>query len=189
MCIKVNLVSKMVRMVSGHKRWSPILALLLPVVFSARAADSVDLTITGVVMSSACTIVPDDKHLTVDFHTLNSRDLDFAPSAVKPFKIRLERCDISTLKTAKVTIRGQGANGKEDLLALDAASAAKGFAIGFKQGKEGTKALPLNTESESYQLTAGNSELILGAYAQKLSGATISPGIFSAKATVEIVYK
>ncbi|MGX5835978.1 fimbrial protein [Aeromonas piscicola] len=177
----------------GHQgrlfRWRQLLpVLILPVAFSA-GAQTIDLTITGTVVLSACTLVPEDKNLTVDLQTLNSRDLDMASSAVKQFLIHLEECDISALKSAKVTIKGLGAAGKIDQLALNADSVAKGFAIGFKQGVEGTEDLALNTVSDAQQLTGNSSQLVFGAYAQKLDGATITPGAFSAKATVEIVYQ
>lgn len=146
--------------------------LIFSTVFSA-GAETLNLTITGTVIESACTLVPEDQNLTVNLQTLNSRALDFAPSAVEQFQIRLEKCDISILKSAKVTIKGQGATGKTDQLALDANSEAQGFAIGFKQGEEGTKDLALNAASDAQQLTSGSSQLVFGAYAQKLASATI----------------
>ncbi|PVZ83010.1 hypothetical protein C9426_28045 [Serratia sp. S1B] len=164
-----------------------LLTVILSVALPATA-ETLNLTVSGTVISSACTIVTADKNLTVDLKTIESRALTLAPSAVQKFTINLENCDISVLKSSKVTIKGSAATGKTTHLALDASSQASGFAIGFKQGAGSTKDFPINTASDPITLTADKSKLEFGAYAEKLPTGTIASGTFNAKATVEVEY-
>lgn len=148
-------------------------------------AVSIDLKISGTVVSTACNIV--DPSLIVDLQTLHSRDLESGRPHVVPFQIRLENCDTSLLNSAKVTIRGQGDSKNPALLALDNSSNGKGIAIGFKQGNSGLKDLALNSVSDPQILSQGKSTLEFGAYAEKTG--TITPGEFQAIATLDIEYQ
>lgn len=166
-----------------------ILPGVLALSFPVSAADNVQLTISGTLRKTSCQLHPDDQLITVDLLTINSRDLELAPTPTKPFKVRLQNCDVNA-KEAKVTIDGRPASGNAALLALDGNSIAQGFAIGFKQGQAPSmNDLPLGVPSSALPLNGGGStELFFGAYAQKLPGATLTMGSFQATATLKIDY-
>jgi type 1 fimbria pilin len=152
------------------------------------AADNVTLNISGTLRKPVCQILPEDQSIDINFQTIIMKDLEQgSPTPAKPFVVRLKSCDIQA-KEAKVTIKGIGAAGDNNLLALDSASTAKGVGIGFKQGQAMDAELPLNITSDGQALSEGDSRLYFGAYVQKLPSATLMEGTFSAIATLNIEY-
>lgn len=172
---------------------STLLLAMLPAVLATSlpvsAADSVELKISGTLRKTTCQLHPDDQTIMVDLQTINSRDLELAPTPTKEFLVRLQNCDVNA-KEAKVTIDGRPASGNSGQLALDGSSAAQGFAIGFKQGKAPSMVdLPLGVPSSALPLNSGgDTQLYFGAYAQKLPGSTLTMGSFQATATLKIDY-
>lgn len=166
---------------------SLVLAMLL-VCQAANAADTVTLNISGTLRKPACQIVPEDQSIDISFQTIILKDLALGtPTPPKQFLVRLQNCDLEAGE-AKVTIKGTGAAGNSQLLALDGSSTASGIGIGFKQGQAMTSDLPLNAQSNGQALNEGNSTLYFGAYVQKLPSATLTEGEFSATATLNIEY-
>ncbi len=168
--------------------WLAMLPGLLFASYSVGAADTLTLNISGTLRKPACQVAPEDQSIDINFQTIILKDLaQGTPTPPKQFLVRLQNCDLQASE-AKVTINGAGAAGNSNQLALDGSSTASGVGIGFKQGQAMTADLPLNTQSNGQTLNEGNSTLYFGAYVQKLPGATLTEGEFSATATLNIEY-
>lgn len=156
------------------------------------AGSEVKLTITGTIVAQPCSIPPADENIKLDLGNIVNKELQRDKrSKVKPFVIHLEECDLSVAKGVKATFSGTASTEDSKLLGLAGGSIASGIALGFVEGKESTKDLPLNQQSGKISLAAGKNELNFGIYVQLLkSGETkLVPGDFSAQSTVKLAYE
>lgn len=158
---------------------------LLPI--AANAADNVRLH--GALVADPCFIPPGKENIALDFNTvvdkylyLNTRTLGHA------FSIPLTGCDLSLGKTVKVTFKGTENAALPGLLAVDG---VKGIAIGLET-MAGTP-LPLDKQSASYALFAGDMEIPLKAYVQgepeAIANKTIERGAFTSVTTFVLDYE
>ncbi len=169
--------------------------LLTPVLLAApvlAASDDNNVHFYGALVAEPCVILPGDEDIHLDFGTvidkylyLNTRTLG------QRFEIRLAECDPSLAKTVKVAFLGTENAALPGLLAIDAASEAKGIAIGLETLE--AKPLPINKQSDDYPLQAGSSMIALKAYVQGepqvLADKKLGRGPFNAVATFSLEYE
>ncbi|MCW0507631.1 fimbrial protein [Aeromonas piscicola] len=156
--------------------------MLLFVAFSVQA-ETLNLTITGVVISSSCTLMPEDQNLHVDMGSIDAQQLEETyTSDIKNFNIRLEKCDASVSKNATVTFDGNSNGTSLDL------TTPMGFGLMFLD-KNGHLIRP-GVPAESIALQSGDNTLSFGVQAivRKDEGVVVK-GAFSALATVKIEYQ
>ncbi|MBC3217509.1 fimbrial protein [Serratia fonticola] len=169
--------------------------LLMPVLMSNSAfaaSDNKNVHFYGALVAEPCVIPPGDENITLDFGTvidkylyLNTRTLG------QNFEIRLAECDLSLGKTVKMTFTGTENNSLPGLLAVDGSSVASGIAIGLET--QDARPLPLNKETQEYELQSGNNIISLKAYVQgepqALASKTIKYGTFIATSTFTLEYE
>lgn len=146
----------------------------------------------GALVAEPCVIPPGEEQIQLDFGTIVDKYLYLntrTPSQL--FTLHLAECDLSLGNTVSVTFSGSENANLPGLLALDSASSASGIAIGL-ENRDG-QALPLNSASDKYRLTAGSNLIALQAYVQgepqAIQSKTIGRGEFSATATFSLEYE
>lgn len=165
---------------------------LLPARAWADGYDSVQLTITGTLVSVPCTIPPADANISLDLGTVVNKDLlRDKRSKPKGFVLHLEECDPSVAKGVKVTFSGTASSEDKNLLSLASGSAAAGIALGIVQGKDSPKDLPLGQASSKQTLQTGKNQLDFGVYVALLKSGEkkLTPGTFSAQSTLKLTYE
>ncbi|MCF7719929.1 type 1 fimbrial protein [Aeromonas jandaei] len=164
------------------------MAILLSPFLTLAASDTLQLVITGQLVSQPCYLRAGDELVQVDMSTITDHDLaGNMRSKSKAFQIHLERCNPIVTKNVKVTFSGTSAVGDSSLLALDSSSQAKGIAVGLEE-KNGTP-LPINRPSQLVSITTGNMTLEFGVYVKVLSANELKPGYFKASAQFKLDYE
>ncbi|BEO62831.1 exotoxin [Serratia marcescens] len=159
---------------------------------NATLATANNVRLYGALVAEPCVIPPGDEEIELDFGTIIDKYLYLNTRTLgQKFEIRLAECDINLGKTVAVTLLGTENALLPGLLAINAASQAKGIAIGLET-PEG-KALPLNAASGKYVLQQGGNVIALQAYVQgepkALVNQAIERGAFSAVATFRLEYE
>ena len=174
---------------SRRTRHVYVLALVLLLNPPAQA-DNVRLH--GVLVAEPCVIAPGGESVALDFGTVIDKYLyTNQRTHGQPVDIRLAKCDVSLGRTVKVTFRGTENPHLSGFLAIDAASQAKGIAIGMET-PAGQK-LPLNKPGQGVRLVNGNNTVTVQAYVQgepdAIANKTIERGPFSGIATFNLEYE
>jgi type 1 fimbria pilin len=168
--------------------------LMLPLVgwlvFSPQA--SANMNFSGELAAEACTIVPGDEDISVDFDEISAQDLySQQRTPGKSFRVRLQDCDLNVANSVTITFRGTQNSALPGLLALDSSSTASGIAIGLETPQ--SQPLPLNQASTPLLLNNGNYTINLLAYIQAepdaIANRDIIPGNYSAVATFMLDYQ
>lgn len=158
-------------------------AAALPV----QAADNVHFS--GSLVASACILTLQGTDVaTVDFAQLDAAD--FVPSGQstrKPLTFELTECDSALSNGVKVTFDGVEAPEASGILTLDSGSMASGIGIGIET-LAGTPVAINNADGATFTLNTGNNTLHLNAWVQRLVGKDLTPGTFTATATVTFEY-
>lgn len=146
----------------------------------------------GTLVTEPCVIAPGKEEIVLDFGTVIDRYLYLHTRTIaQPFSIHLAECDLSLVKTMKVTFIGPENPAMKGLLAIDSSSSAGGIAIGLET-KEG-KSLALNRGSYVHTLQAGETVVSLKAYVQAepdaITNRSIKRGTFSATTTFSLEYE
>lgn len=169
-----------------------VLAVAMASTFSMGIAQAKDeghgtVTFTGSIIDAPCSITPDSTDQTVDLGEVSNVALkDGGTSNPQPFAIKLEQCDISTLKTVKATFTGAPSAGNPDLLGIT--GTAKGASIAITNGSG--QIITLGTASPAQTLQNGNNTLEFSAYLQgDGASATIVPGSFQSVADFTLAYQ
>ncbi|EHX9418200.1 long polar fimbrial major subunit LpfA [Escherichia coli] len=147
---------------------------------SVFAADSGDGTVkfTGEIVDAACVLSVDSQNQEVVLGQVQKSVFaavgDKSPS--KPFEIKLEDCDITTLKKAKVSFSGVGDTDKPELISVSTeAGAAKGVGIGIYDNSNTLVAM--NSGESSTNLKKGQTVLYFTAnYVSTLAAVTTGYG-------------
>lgn len=180
------------------KQWQTLprigLALLLtcPSLFCAPAQAVENVEFRGALVNAPCTLRPGDEAIELNFGTLVNKYLYTNPrTPSQPFALHLDDCDTAVATGVKLTFMGTESTPLPGLLALDAASVARGVAVGMETS--GGQALPLNVPSSTMALTPGNMTIALQAYVQAEPTAKANQGIvegaFTATATFALEYQ
>jgi type 1 fimbria pilin len=180
------------------KQWQALprigLALLLtcPSLFCASAQAVENVEFRGALVNAPCTLRPGDEAIELNFGTLVNKYLYTNPrTPSQPFALHLDDCDTAVATGVKLTFMGTESTALPGLLALDAASVARGVAVGMETSAG--QALPLNVQGSTTPLTQGNMTIALQAYVQAEPVAKANQGIvegaFTATATFALEYQ
>lgn len=169
-----------------------LFALVVVLVSCMPAVAEENMFLHGTLVQNACTLLPEDEYVSVDFKTIANRDLySYTRTPSKPFSIRFIDCDTSVGNIIKIKFTGTESKSLPGLLALDAGSKASGIAIGL-QDAQGA-ALPLRQTTVLKNISNGNNVVTLKAYVEAEPGAisqrNIKEGSFSAVANFTIEYE
>lgn len=154
----------------------------------AHAADQGHgkVTFTGSIIDAPCSIAPESIDQTVDLGQVSNVALkDGGTSNPRPFEIKLEQCDTTTLKSVTTTFSGVASATDKDLLGIAGTAKGAGVAISYggqpvKLG-EATAAQPLNNDDNT---------LHFAAYLQgEGASAAVVPGDFTAVADFTLAYQ
>lgn len=175
-------------------RWQTLpqggLALLLLLCGPVKAAEN--LVFSGALVNAPCTLRPGDEAIELEFRTVIDKFLySDTRTPAQPFALHLDDCDAAVAKGVKVTFMGTESTPLPGLLALDAASVARGVAIGIENSAG--QPVPLNVQSAVIPLTQGDMAIGFQAYVQIEPAAKANQGVvhgtFSATATFALDYQ
>ncbi|ATM84716.1 type 1 fimbrial protein [Yersinia massiliensis] len=164
-------------------------ALVLGFASVANAADQGQGTVTfnGSIIDAPCSIASGSDSQTVELGQVsNVRLMNGGESQSKDFNIKLENCDITTLKTVTTTFGGAESVAVPGLLGIT--GVAEGAGIAIVDG--GGSVITLGSPTSAQTLVAGNNTLLFSAY---LKGSTtsgaIKPGSFTSVANFTLAYQ
>ncbi|MEB7887709.1 type 1 fimbrial protein [Hafnia alvei] len=174
-----------------------ILSLLAVSSFSALASDG-DITFTGLVTASACTLNGFNAGTTTSGATMTLPSVTPASfsstggyAGMTDFTIDLKECDITTQKNAQVTFSGSPDTVDNEILKNGSSTnPATGVGVALLEN-DGATLVDINggTPSKQQALSAGNTTLHFKvAYKANTSTPAVTAGNVSAKTFVDIVY-
>jgi len=145
------------------------------------------VTFTGSIIDAPCSINPDSVDQTVNLGEVSNVALkNGGTSNPRPFSIKLEQCDTSTLKTVQTTFSGAASSGNPDLLGIT--GTAKGASIAITDGSG--QVITLGSPTPAQKLQDGNNTLAFSAYLQgDGASATVVPGSFQSVADFTLSYQ
>jgi len=179
------------------KTMKTVVAALMAIGFAATNANAADqghgtVTFVGSIIDAPCSISPDSVDQTVNLGEISSVALkDGGTSEPRPFLIKLEQCDTTTLKTVSATFTGAPSAGNSELLGIT--GTAKGASIAITNGSG--EVITLGTPSPAQKLQNGNNTLAFSAYLQgdedvsETEPAVIVPGSFQSIADFTLSYQ
>ncbi|KOC87492.1 fimbrial protein [Winslowiella iniecta] len=161
---------------------------------SVSVADAADaghgkLTFSGAIIDSPCSISPDSVDQTVELGQVSNVALaangNTGTSVPRPFQIRLENCDITTMKTVQAIFSGPVSAYDPDSLGIS--GTASGASIEMNDGSNNKIRLGVPTTPQP--LLQGYNTLPYTAYLRGGgASATITPGEFQSIAGFTLVY-
>ncbi|QIP56626.1 fimbrial protein [Hafnia alvei] len=174
-----------------------ILSLLAVSSFSALASDG-DITFTGLVTASACTLngfnagtKTSGATMTLPSVTPASFSSAGGYAGMTDFTIDLKECDITTQKNAQVTFSGSPDTVDNEILKNGSSTnPATGVGVALLEN-DGATLVDINggTPSKQQALSTGNTTLHFKvAYKANTSTPAVTAGNVSAKTFVDIVY-
>lgn len=164
------------------------LALTSGTVFAAESGDGT-VKFTGEIVDSPCVLSVDSQNQEVVLGQVQKSVFAAVgdKSPAKPFEIKLEDCDTTTMKKANVSFTGVGDADKSDLISVSTeAGAAKGVGIGIYDNSNILVAL--NGGKASVDLKTGQTVLYFTAnYVSTL--ATVTTGYGNAQVDFNLSYE
>ncbi|PIJ48553.1 fimbria A protein [Erwinia sp. OLTSP20] len=154
------------------------------------------VTFKGSIIDAPCSIAPESIDQTVDMGQVANKILqNGGKSAPRPFYIKLENCDVSSLenKTVTATFTGMQATQNKDHLAIF--GTASGASIGLTVfTADGQKDIKLGEPSAALQVIDNESTMNFSAYLQGNNGtkekpSVIVPGDFTSVANFTLAYQ
>lgn len=152
-----------------------------------------DVNFKGTLVNAPCMLAPGDELVSVDFSQIFNRSIyKETRTASQKFVIRLSDCDVSVMKSVKVTVEGdENLTLPPGFLKLDASSLAKGVAIGLENDQG--QFFPLNSQTDKITLHNGDVDIKFQAFVQgepdALLNQQIEAGSFLATATFSLSYQ
>lgn len=146
------------------------------------------ITFTGSIVDAPCSIAPDSIDQTVDMGEIATVALkDGGKSAPRQFDIKLEKCDISTMKTVTATFNGKASTTNPDLLGIIGSASGAGIAL----TDMASKTIKLGTATDPQKLDDQNNTLRFAAYLQGDGDKekTVVPGEFTSTADFTLAYQ
>ncbi|MDN0122962.1 fimbrial protein [Yersinia aleksiciae] len=164
-------------------------ALVLGFASVANAADQGQGTVTfnGSIIDAPCSIAAGSDSQTVEMGQISNVALqNGGRSSSHDFDIKLENCDITTLKTVTTTFGGQESAAVPGLLGIVGLAQGAGIAIVDGTGSVVT----LGDATAEQTLITGNNTLAFSAYLQGSTASdAIKPGNFSSVANFMLAYQ
>lgn len=155
---------------------------------TAKAGGGGTVTFTGSIIDSPCTLTADTQNQTIELGQVSNKSLlNKGRSVPKAFKLELQQCDISTLRTVQVTFAGDKDSVDPTLLGMT--GSARGAGIALTNGS-GTL-VKLGEATPSHALLEGNNTLSFSAYLQGTAAqdVAITPGVYSAVTNFLLTYQ
>lgn len=146
------------------------------------------VTFYGSIIDSPCSITPDTIDQKVNMGEISSKALAGGKStSPKFFDIKLEDCDVSSLKdkTVTATFTGTESIAQPGYLALT--GSAKGASIAITN--QGLDIIELGTASPAMQVSDGANSLHFAAYVKGDGASSVIPGDFSSVAKFVLAYQ
>lgn len=156
------------------------------------------ISFKGSIIDAPCSITPETADQTVNLGQISNVALKSqGKSTPKNFDIKLENCDVTTLKNVKATFTGAASAGNADLLGIT--GTAKGASIAITDGS--SRVIKLGDATQAQKIQKGNNTLAFAAYLQgdpDTAGATSSdptipavivPGEFSSIVDFTLAYQ
>ncbi|WP_368547362.1 fimbrial protein [Klebsiella pneumoniae] len=147
------------------------------------------VTFTGSIIDSPCSITPDTVDQTVNLGEISTKALaNGGKSTPRPFDIKLENCDVTSLTDKTVTTTFTGTESTELPGYFAIAGSASGASIAITND-DGSNIKLGNTSSPSI-IQDGNNTLRFAAYLQGNGAqATVIPGDFTSVANFTLAYQ
>ncbi|OWF82277.1 hypothetical protein B4907_13890 [Yersinia kristensenii] len=145
------------------------------------------LTFTGKIVNAPCSIVPESVDQTVKMGSIASGMLkEGGKSTPQRFMLKLDDCDLATVKSVQTTFTGDSSASAEGL--LNVIGSAKGISVGI--GDSAGNLIPLG-KPVSNDLIVGSNELNFTTFVQggKADAGAIVPGDFNAIAGFTVAYQ
>lgn len=164
-------------------------ALVLGGIFAQNGHAETKVHFTGQLVSGPCSLVINGSNMAeVVFPAISAPELTVQrQSTPVPFILELKDCNTALSKGVSVRFSGQEVSGMSGFLALDSQSDAKGVGIGIAT-QTGARVMVNGTSGTKFALTTGLNSLNFNAWLQAIEGEDMTPGIFSATATVAFEY-
>ncbi|SNY79820.1 fimbrial protein [Enterobacter sp. CC120223-11] len=163
-------------------------AMTLCVSSFAHAADQGrgKVTFTGSIIDAPCSIHPDSEDQVVNLGQVSNVALkDGGKSIPRNFDIKLEQCDVATLKTVTTTFSGVASANNADLLGIAGSASGAGVAI-----THNGSVVKLGDATTPFILANGDSTIHFAAHLQGEGKANaIVPGDFTAVANWTLAYQ
>lgn len=147
------------------------------------------ITFTGSIIDAPCSISADSIDQTVDLGQVSDVALkansNTGTSVPRNFEIKLENCDITTLKTVTTTFAGvDGAT--DGSLAITGTAQGASIVLSNRSGDD----IKLGEATEPHTLLEGDNTLLFSAYLKgDGADATVTPGDFTAVADFTLAYQ
>ncbi|HAV1840565.1 TPA: type 1 fimbrial protein [Enterobacter hormaechei subsp. steigerwaltii] len=141
---------------------------------------------TGSIIDAPCSIHPDDVNKEVELGEISNKVLENKGNSTPvPFSIRLEDCDVSTLKTVTATWSGTADAADPSLFGI--AGAAKGAGVVLVDGSS-HEIKPGDTTAAT-TLNAGSNEIQMSAFLRGDGASSVEKGAFTATTTYALSYQ
>nr|WP_314727784.1 fimbrial protein [Serratia quinivorans] len=147
---------------------------------TVSVAQAGTVTFKGSIIDAPCSITPETADQTVNLGQVSNVALKKqGKSTPKSFDIKLDKCDVTTLKSVTATFSGAASAGNADLLGIT--GTAKGASIAITDG--GSRVIKLGEATQAQKIQKGNNTLAFAAYLQgdpdvaAVSGGTATPAV------------
>ncbi|KTQ46841.1 fimbrial protein [Enterobacter cancerogenus] len=171
------------------------LSLIFGVVLSAASSQMVmaadqghgTVTFKGAIIDAPCSIAPESVDQTVHLGQISNVALkDGGKSTPRNFQIKLENCDVSSLKNVTTTFTGPASAENANLIGLSGSAKGAGIALTDGSGKP----VALGNPSSAQQFQVGNNTLSFAAYLQGVGTdkALVVPGDFQSIVDFTLTY-
>lgn len=154
--------------------------------YAAKDQGHGKVTFTGSIIDAPCSVHPDSEDQVVNLGQISNVALkNQGKSNPRNFDIKLENCDITTLKTVTTTFSGAKAAGNAKLIGLAGTASGAGVAISHNGA-----VVELGKPTGPLTLSNGDTTIHFAAYLQGESASSaIVPGDFSAVANWTLAYQ
>ncbi|MDM3379292.1 fimbrial protein [Citrobacter sp. Cb003] len=157
--------------------------------FGVQAADqgSGEVRFRGSIIDAPCSIHPDSEDQDVYLgQVASSQLLNEGTSTPRPFNIKLEKCDVTTMSEVTVEFGGTTVtSGAKELLGITGTGAGAGIVITDGTGTP----VKMATPTKAHTLIAGDNTLLFSAYLQGLNGVTPTTGEFQSVTNFTLSYQ
>nr|WP_283160723.1 fimbrial protein [Serratia proteamaculans] len=165
---------------------------------TVSVAQAGTVTFKGSIIDAPCSITPETADQTVNLGQVSNVALTKqGKSTPQTFDIKLDKCDVTTLKNVTATFTGAASAGNADLLGIT--GTAKGASIAITDGA--SRVIKLGEATKAQKIQKGNNTLAFAAYLQgdpdvaattpggTATPAVIVPGEFSSVVDFTLAYQ
>ncbi|CAI0982193.1 type 1 fimbrial protein [Serratia proteamaculans] len=130
---------------------------------TVSVAQAGTVTFKGSIIDAPCSITPETVDQTVNLGQISNVALKKqGKSTAQSFNIKLDKCDVTTLKNVTATFTGAASAGNADLLGIT--GTAKGASIAITDGA--SRVIKLGEATKAQKIQKGDNTLAFSAYLQ-----------------------